>query len=175
MQSNRRVAGAKIPEKELIDAKGKHVVVIGGGDTGADCVGTANRQGAKSILQIEVLPKPPACRPENQPWPKYPMLLKTSSSHEEGCERKWEVITNKFIGKNNRVEKIVAESCGKAFEISADLVLLAIGFLHPERPVLLDSQKGVFVAGDMRRGPSLVVWAIYEGLQAANAIDKYLL
>ncbi|MCX5750413.1 MAG: glutamate synthase subunit beta [Candidatus Saganbacteria bacterium] len=195
MQSNRRVAGTKIPAKDLIDAKGKNVVVIGGGDTGADCVGTARRQGAKSITQIEVLPKPSACRPENQPWPGYPAIFKTSSSHEEGCNRHWEVVTKEIIGKNGQVQKIVAEACGKELQIEADLVLLAIGFLHPEQNGLLEnlkvafsergnvktdenyitSVKGVFSAGDMRRGQSLVVWAIYEGRQAAQAIDKYLL
>jgi glutamate synthase (NADPH/NADH) small chain len=195
MQSNRRVAGEKIPAKELIDAKGKNVVVIGGGDTGADCVGTAHRQGAKSITQIEVLPKPSACRPEGQPWPMYPMIFKTSSSHEEGCERHWEVATKQFIGKNGQVQKIAAEICGKELQIEADLVLLAIGFLHPEQSGLLEelkaafdqrgnvktdenymtSIKGVFSAGDMRRGQSLVVWAIYEGVQAAFGIDQFLL
>jgi len=182
---------------KLISAKNKKVVVIGGGDTGADCVGTANRQGAKCVIQIEVLPKPPEQRPENQPWPKYPMLLKTTSSHDEGCERHWSISTKQFIGKNGSLNKLLCfnEETKKEFEIEADLTILAIGFLHPEHNGLLDnigleydqrgnvktdtsymtSKKGVFCAGDMRRGQSLIVWAIYEGRQAAVAIDKYLM
>ncbi|MBU0629657.1 MAG: glutamate synthase subunit beta [Candidatus Margulisbacteria bacterium] len=210
-QSNRRVAGAKISDNELIDAKGKKVVVIGGGDTGSDCVGTANRQGAACVVQIELMPKQPDCRPEGQPWPKYPMLLKTTSSHEEGAERQWQVTTKKFIGENGAVGKIICaqvdfskrdekgcvimrEVPGSEFEVEADLVFLALGFVHPEKSGLLESLKvafdqrgniktddkyqtsvkGVFSAGDMRRGQSLIVWAISEGRRAARAVDGYL-
>jgi glutamate synthase (NADPH/NADH) small chain len=185
-QSNRRIAGEKIPKDQLIDAKGKKVVVIGGGDTGADCVGTANRQGAACVVQIDLLPQPPECR----------------DSHEEGAERQWSILTKKFVGKNGKVKKLscvrlkpdMKEIPGSEFEIEADLVILAIGFLRPEHNGLLSSlgvefdNRGnvktdinymtsvnkVFSAGDMRRGQSLVVWAIYEGRQAAKAIDKYL-
>jgi len=175
-------------------------VVIGGGDTGADCVGTAHRQGAKSVVQIEVLPKPPACRTPAYPWPQYPLLYKTSSSHEEGGIREWSVSTKRFIGRDGQVEKLLCqrtapEKYGEEFEIEADLVLLAMGFLHPEHNGLvkdlgleLDSKgsvktdenymtrvKGVFSAGDMHRGQSLVVWAILEGRRAAHYIDKYLM
>ncbi|MFH1868362.1 MAG: glutamate synthase subunit beta, partial [Candidatus Omnitrophota bacterium] len=148
-QSNRRVTGEKIAKDELIDAKGKRVVIIGGGDTGADCVGTAHRQGASCVVQIEVLPKPLECRGEDYPWPKYPLLLKTSSSHKEGGERHWAVMTKRFIGKKTQVKRLQCvkvefpktadKSCpvmrevpGSGFNIDADLVILAIGFLHPE-------------------------------------------
>lgn len=194
IQSNKRVAGANAQEKDIIDAKGKIVVVIGGGDTGADCIGTANRQGAKCVIQVEILPKPPEKRPENQLWPKYPMILKTSTSHEEGCERHWLVTTKRFEGDNGRVKKLICEKEGKPFEIEADLVILAMGFLHPEEKGLVEnlklkldergnirtddaymtSKKGVFAAGDARRGQSLIVWAIAEGMAAARSIDKYL-
>ena len=210
-QSNRRVAGDKIDEKDIIDARGKSVVVIGGGDTGADCVGTANRQGAGSIVQIEVLPMPPKERPEDQPWPTYPRLFKTSTSHEEGCERMWQVLTKEFIGRDGKVVGLrcvkvewekdetgrwqMKELKGTEFELKADLVLIAIGFVGPEHEGLLDdlgveydarsnvktnerfmtSVKGVFAAGDMRRGQSLIVWAISEGRKAAHYIDEYLM
>ena len=211
-QSNVRSSGEKVPKDELIDAKDKKVVVIGGGDTGADCVGTANRQGAACVAQIEVLPKPYECRPSNQLWPNYPMLLKTTSSHEEGGERSWEVLTKKFIGEKGIVKKLScvkvefsemdAKSCpvmkeipGSEFEIEADMVILAVGFLHPEHSGLLTdlnvefdkrgnvktgedyktSVEKVFSAGDMRRGQSLVVWAISEGRRSAHYIDKYLM
>ena len=196
IQSNKRVAGNKIPEGQLIDAKGKKVVVIGGGDTGSDCVGTANRQGASGIVQIELLPKPPVTRSSDQPWPKYPLILKTSTSHGEGCTREWSVLTKEFIGENGHVIKLscdrinpaMKEIHGSGFEIEADLVILALGFVHPEpMDVELDkrgniktdenymtSKKGVFSAGDMRRGQSLIVWAISEGRSAAQSIDKYL-
>lgn len=193
MQSNRRISGGTVAEP--IDAKGKKVVVIGGGDTGSDCVGTALRQGASCVVQIEVLPKPTEDRPANQPWPKYPNILKTSSSHEEGCERMWSVSTKKFIGENGKVNAILCEHDGKEITLSADMVVLAMGFLHPQHEGLLDdlklrydqrgnvstdnnymtSQKGVFSAGDMRRGQSLVVWAISEGRRAAYSIDKFLM
>jgi glutamate synthase (NADPH/NADH) small chain len=210
-QSNMRVSGLEFPEGELIDARGKKVVVIGGGDTGADCVGTANRQGAICVVQIEVLPQPPECRPEDQPWPKYPMLLKTSSSHEEGSQRHWAILTENFGGENGVVKKLdcvkveferpPGNACpvmkkvpGSGFCIEADLVVLAVGFVHPEHKGLLGelgveydqrgnvktdggyktSVKKVFSAGDMRRGQSLIVWAIAEGREAAAAIDGYL-
>lgn len=213
VQSNRRVAGEKIPAGQLIDAQGKKVVVIGGGDTGSDCVGTAHRQGASCVVQIELLPRPSDCRPENDPWPKYPFILKTSSSHEEGGERKWSILTKRFIGEKDAVKKLscvevrfspekdkkncplMKEVAGSDFEIEADLVVLALGFLHPEQAGLLKqlgtefdsrgnvkaaenfmtSRKGVFCCGDMRRGQSLIVWAISEGRKAARAIDAYLM
>ncbi|MDP2911578.1 MAG: glutamate synthase subunit beta, partial [Candidatus Omnitrophota bacterium] len=182
--------------RNSIDAKGKKVVVIGGGDTGADCVGTAHRQGAVCVTQIEVLPKPGECRTETYPWPKYPLLLKTTSSHEEGCERYWSISTKKFMGEKGNIKKLLCEKIpGSEFEIEADLVILAVGFLHPEHSRLLadlnvefdnrgnvktgenymTSVDKVFSAGDMRRGQSLVVWAISEGRRSAYFIDKYLM
>lgn len=211
VQANRRVAGERIPEAEAIDAKGKKVLVIGGGDTGSDCVGTAHRQQASCVVQIELLPRPGECRPAGQPWPQYPMLLKTSTSHEEGGERKWSILTKAFIGEEGRVKKLAcvqvefqrdAQGCnvmkevaGSDFEIEADLVILALGFLHPQKEGLINalglaldqrgnvkadgrfmtSKKRVFVCGDMRRGQSLVVWAISEGRRAARAIDEFLM
>jgi len=195
VQSNQRVSGEKIPKNKLIDAKGKNVVVIGGGDTGSDCVGTACRQGAKSVTQIEVLPKPTLERTKDMPWPSYPLLLKTSSSHEEGCDRCWSVKTKEFIGKLGKIRKLSCIKDGKNIEIETDLVILAIGFVHPEKKGLLSdlnvdldkrgnvktdkdyiaSVKGVFCAGDMRRGQSLVVWAISEGRSSACNIDRYLM
>ncbi len=211
-QSNRINYGEKIPRQNLINAKNKRAVVIGGGDTGADCVGTLNRQNASCVIQIEVLPKPPEARIGSCPWPKYPNLLKTSTSHEEGGERSWAVLTKRFVGENNKVKKVscvrvefvkdektncpvMKEIPGSGFEIEADLVILAIGFIHPEHSQLLkdlkvefDSRgnvktdakymtsiKGVFCAGDMHRGQSLVVWAISEGRLAAQGIDRYLM
>ncbi|MFA4984299.1 MAG: glutamate synthase subunit beta [Candidatus Omnitrophota bacterium] len=211
VQSNRRVGGEYIPGADIIDARGKRVVVIGGGDTGADCVGTAHRQGASCIIQIELMPQPPECRPKGQPWPQYPMILKTSSSHEEGGERRWSVLTKKFTGYGDALKKIscaqagferntsgcnvINEIPGSEFEIEADMVILALGFLHPQRQGLIEelglkldargnlstgadlmtSKKGIFAAGDMRRGQSLVVWAISEGRRAAHEIDSYLM
>lgn len=195
IQSNLRVAGRKIPADKIIDAKGKRVLVIGGGDTGADCVGTAHRQGAACVVQVEVLPKPPECRTPECMWPKYPLLYKTSSSHEEGGIREWSVTTKAFMGKNGHVKKISCSRDGKDFEIETDIIILAVGFLHPEHsPLLKDlgvefdnkgnvrtnefymtSRKAVFCAGDMRRGQSLIVWAISEGRRAAYNIDKYLM
>jgi len=211
-QSNARIAGEKISKEVLIDAKDKNVVVIGGGDTGSDCVGTAHRQGAACVTQIEVLPRPYECRTEIYPWPKYPLLLKTTSSHEEGGERHWAVLTKNFAGEKGFIKKLfcikvefpetIGSSCpvmkeipGSEFEIDADLVILAVGFLHPEHSGLLTdlnvefdkrgnvktganymtSVEKVFSAGDMRRGQSLVVWAISEGRQSAYFIDKYLM
>ncbi|MDD5072333.1 MAG: glutamate synthase subunit beta [Candidatus Omnitrophica bacterium] len=210
VQSNKRVSGIKIPSGKLIDAKGKKVVVIGGGDTGADCVGTAHRQGASCIVQIELLPQPPECRTKDFPWPKYPMLLKTTSSHQEGGDRYWSVSTKKFEGAGGKVKKLscvkveigrddkgcmlIKDVPGSGFEIEADLVVLALGFMHPEKELIsqlgveldprgsvktdehyLTSVKDVFAAGDMRRGQSLIVWAISEGRRAAHSIDKYLM
>jgi len=211
IQSNRRVSGEQIPPEQIIDAKGRQVVVIGGGDTGSDCVGTAHRQGASCVTQIEVLPQPPECRPENMPWPVYPLLLKTSSSHEEGGQRFWSVLTKRFRGENNEVKSLecvkvdfqkdesgcqqMKEISGSEFVIPADLIIIAAGFLHPEHSGLLEKLKvdfdprgnvktggdyltsipKVFSAGDMRRGQSLVVWAVSEGRRAACAIDKYLM
>ncbi|MCQ9206732.1 MAG: FAD-dependent oxidoreductase, partial [Omnitrophica bacterium] len=161
----------------------------------ANCVGIANRQGASCVVQIEVLPRPPECRTEDCPWPHYPMILKTSSSHEEGVTRKWSIVTKKFIGEGGRVKKILCEeTSGGEFEIEADLVILAIGFVHPEHNGLLDklgvkydkkgnvyagpnfmtTKEGIFTAGDMHRGQSLVMWAICEGLAAAGKINEYL-
>lgn len=211
IQANRRNNNEKVSAEQLIDAKGKKVVIIGGGDTGADCVGVANRQGAACVVQIEVMPKPAECRTDNYPWPKYPLLLKTSSSHEEGGERYWSVLTKQFIGENDRVKKLIctkvdfgqkdSKGCplmkelpDSEFEIEADLVILAAGFIHPEHNGLLKnlkikfdsrgnvatndkfmtSEKGVFSAGDMRRGQSLVVWAIHDGRRCAEDVDKYL-
>lgn len=211
-QANRKVAGEKVPFDKIMDAKGKKVVVIGGGDTGADCVGVANRQLAANVVQIEVLPKPPKHRTEAFPWPRYALLLKTTSSHEEGGERHWATLTQRFIGENGFVKKlscakvewikvegknqpVMKEIPGTEFVIEADLVILAVGFLHPEHSGLLadlrvaldergnvktdehyrTSVEKVFSAGDMRRGQSLVVWAISEGRRAAYCMDQYLM
>ena len=208
-QQNRVVAGDRVANQ--IMATGKHVVVIGGGDTGSDCVGTSNRHGAASITQFELLPQPPEA--ENKPltWPNWPIKLRTSTSHEEGCSRDWAVTTKRFEGRDGRVEKLVAartdwqrdsngqmrmvEIPGSEFEIKADLVLFAMGFTGPMAPLLdafdIDrdarsnaaantedyrtSLARVFAAGDMRRGQSLVVWAIREGRQCARAIDEFLM
>ncbi|MFA6142736.1 MAG: glutamate synthase subunit beta [Candidatus Omnitrophota bacterium] len=193
-RSNKKQAGEKLNKAAMIDAKGKKVVVIGGGDTGSDCVGTANRQGASCVVQIEVLAKPPEHRSSSHPWPKYPVLLKTTSSHEEGASRHWEVTTKRFEGIDGSVKKLLCAKGNGQLEIEADLVILAVGFLHPEHCGLLTDlrvsldERGnvktdasfmtsidkVFAAGDMRRGQSLVVWAISEGRRAAYNIDKYL-
>jgi glutamate synthase (NADPH/NADH) small chain len=203
IQSNKAISGMAVGEADVISAKGKRVVVIGGGDTGADCVGTANRQGAKSVTQIEILPKPPACRTKEMPWPEYPKLLKTASSHEEGCERKWSILTKKFIGAGGHVAKIhcvqvgddLKEISGTDFDLDADLVILAMGFIHPVHEGLIadlgvklnargaiaidqnfqTSIPKVFAAGDASRGASLVIWAIYEGRSAAREIDCFLM
>jgi glutamate synthase (NADPH/NADH) small chain len=209
VQQNRIMKGADIHKSELIAAYDKHVVVIGGGDTGADCVGTANRQGARSVTQLELLPKPPEHRTEKEPWPLWPKLLKTSSSHEEGCERMWNVLTEEFRGEGSvrSVEAVMVEWSaekksapsmkeieGSNFSIKADLVLLAMGFIHPVYSGIVDdlslgldqkgnikidgecmtTEKGVFAAGDASRGASLVVWAIEDGRRAADSIDRWL-
>ena len=203
-QQNRRVSGEPIGDVQPILAKGKHVVVIGGGDTGSDCIGTTIRQGALSVTNFEIMPQPPLHENKLLTWPDWPLKLRTSASHEEGAEREFAVMTQKFTGENERVKKLhcirVDEKMkpipGSEFEIEADLVLLAMGFVHPVHEGLVQSlgleldPRGnvrantndyrtsidkVFAAGDMRRGQSLVVWAIREGRQAAHAIDKFLM
>ena len=210
-QQNKRVAGDTISGDVSISAEGKHVIVIGGGDTGSDCVGTSNRHKAKSVTQIELLAKPPEGRSENDPWPKYPMILRTSTSHEEGADRKWSILTKEFISDgagNVKALRVVdikwdigysgkpefKEIEGSERDLPCDLALLAIGFVHGETEKItekveieLDTRgnvntnnyqtniENVFAAGDMRRGQSLVVWAIAEGREAARAVDKYLM
>lgn len=209
-QQNKANAGDRIAKQ--LSAKGKHVIVIGGGDTGSDCVGTSNRQGAASVTQFELMPKPPESEDKAVVWPYWPLKLRTSSSQEEGCERDWAVSTKTFEGKGGKVEKLVAvrvewfkdkatgqmkmrEVEGSQFELQADLVLLAMGFVSPVQGMLkafgvdtdnrgnakadtenyATSVDKVFAAGDMRRGQSLVVWAIREGRQCARAVDEYLM
>jgi glutamate synthase (NADPH/NADH) small chain len=211
-QQNRVNAGDYIPPEQRITAEGKRVAIIGGGDTGADCLGTVIRQGAKEVYQIELMPKPPLERDElTQPWPTYPMILRTSSAHEEGGIREWSINTKWFEGdEHGNVRRLHAvrlewytdssgrrqfrEIPGSEFSLEVDLVLLAMGFLHPQHDGLLDSLgveydergnvktinyatsvPGVFAAGDMRRGQSLIVWAISEGREAAHYVDKYLM
>ncbi|MDC3023882.1 glutamate synthase subunit beta [Alphaproteobacteria bacterium] len=200
---NKVVSGEIIKKDQIISAKNKHVVVIGGGDTGSDCIGTSIRQGAKSVKQIEIMPMPPKMENKELTWPNWPLKLRTSSSQQEGVKRDWSVLTKSFEIKHN---KLVGLNCVKIdnkfneiknsnFKIKADLVLLAMGFVHPikkgpieELKLKLDnrgnisateenyltSDRKVFAAGDSRRGQSLVVWAIKEGREAANAIHKYL-
>jgi glutamate synthase (NADPH/NADH) small chain len=211
-QNNKRVAGDNLEPTQLIHAQGKHVVVIGGGDTGSDCVGTSNRHGAISVTQLELLGKPPLERDASTPWPNWPMQLRTSSSHEEGCERQWAILTKAFIGDENNnlkalqlvdIEWITNKETGRTEpkekeetlrEIPCDLAFIAAGFLHPQQEGMLQQlgidldQRGnvkdntyqtnidhIFTAGDMRRGQSLVVWAISEGREAAHAVDSYLM
>ena len=186
-QQNRRLAGKTFDKESLVSAKGKRVLVIGGGDTGSDCIGTSHRQGAKSVTQIEIMPKPPVgCNPAT-PWPQWPVVLKTTSSHEEGCERRWCLASNRFIGKNGHVCGVEVEEVewipaadggrptmaptGRKEVIEADMVLLAMGFLKPEQP---EFPENVFVAGDAAAGASLVVRAIDSGRKVAAAIDEYL-
>ena len=194
---NRAVAARwVVDENDSLSAKDKNVLVIGGGDTGSDCVGTAIRQGAASVTQIEIMPKPPVGKNPETPWPFYPNVLKTSSSHEEGCERRWSLATERFIGKDGSVCAVEVKSTesGKKETLKADLVLLAMGFVHPEHTglvenlqLLLDTRKNiasneiqqtsvanVFVAGDATSGASLVVRAIASGRKAAKAINEYL-
>jgi len=205
-QSNRRVAGDDIREGTEILATGKDVVVIGGGDTGSDCVGTSIRQGARSVTQIEIMPKPPEGRTDETPWPTHPgpRMLSTSTSQAEGAVRAWAVMSKEFLADDEGALRAIRAARadwskgapkdieGSEFELPAQLVLLAMGFLHPEHAVLDDfgvatddrgncassgyatSRAGVFVAGDMRRGQSLVVWAISEGRECARAVDEYL-
>ncbi len=206
-QQNRRVSGELILDDTEILAAGKHVVVIGGGDTGADCVGTSNRQSAASITQMEIMPEPPEHEDKATTWPDWPLKLRTSTSHDEGCQREWAVATKSFEGKSGKVTALNAvrldwgpdgmrEISGSDFKIKADLVFLAMGFVNPMHTGMLDglgveydgrgnvladtlnyatSIDKVFAAGDMRRGQSLVVWAIREGRQCAHAIDEFLM
>ncbi|MET0086636.1 MAG: glutamate synthase subunit beta [Sedimenticola sp.] len=213
--NSRRVQGDVIPEEEFISAEGKRVLVIGGGDTGSDCIGTSNRHGAVSVTQIEIMPQPPEKEEKGTTWPYWPNKMRTSTSQEEGCERMWCVATKEFLDDGNgnvtgaRCVKVEWENVdgswkmneveGSEFELKADLVTLAMGFVHPvhegmlkELAVDLDERgnvrgdtggdnayktsiDGIFAAGDMRRGQSLVVWAIREGRQCARAVDEYLM
>ncbi len=213
--NSRRVQGDEIPDEDFISAAGKDVVVIGGGDTGSDCIGTSNRHGALSVTQLEILPKPPEKEDKGLTWPNWANKLRTSSSHEEGCERMWSVTTKRFVGENGKLTAVVCakvewnqdesgnwqmtEVEGSEFELKAELVTLAMGFLHPVHSGMLEqlgvsldvrgnvkgstegagsyktSVDGVFAAGDMRRGQSLVVWAIREGRQCAVSVDEYLM
>ena len=211
-QSNRRIFGDEFDESDIL-ATDKHVVVLGGGDTGSDCIGTAHRQGAKSVTSIELLERPPDQRSPLTPWPQWPLMFRTSSSHEEGGAREYAVLTQRFAGSEGRVKKLDAvhvefgkpdetgrpqmrEIPGSEISMPADLVLLAMGFVHPEHENLLTdlgveldprgnvaastkdfttSEPGVFAAGDCRRGQSLVVWAMWEGREAARAVDAYLM
>ncbi len=210
-QQNKRLAGAEVPEHESITAAGKHVIVIGGGDTGSDCIGTSIRQGAASVTQLEIMPKPPEKEDKALTWPDWPNKLRTSSSQDEGCRRDWSVTTRSLEGGNGQVNTIncarvewkqidgkmtMSDVAGSEFSLKADLVLLAMGFVHPihegmltELDMDLDprgnvlantddyktSVNNVFAAGDMRRGQSLVVWAIREGRQAARSVDEFLM
>ncbi|MBI3989892.1 MAG: glutamate synthase subunit beta, partial [candidate division NC10 bacterium] len=208
---NKRCKGDNIPDEAFITAQGKHVVIIGGGDTGADCLGTVHRQGAVSVHQLEILPRPPDQRALDNPWPQWPNIYRVSSAHEEGGERFYAVSTKRFLGDergcvraletvkvelthdNGRVA--FKEIPGTEFTLPCELVLLAMGFLGPERSGMLEqlgvkltdrgnvwrdenwmtSVPGVFTAGDMQRGQSLIVWAIAEGRSAARGVDKYLM
>ena len=210
-QGNRRCEGDTVPEATLISAKGKRVVIIGGGDTGSDCLGTAHRQGAASVTQFELLTRPPASRTPDNPWPLWPNIFRVSTAHEEGGERDYCISTHHFSGDDGRVKRLhgvrvefapgpngrptMRELPGTEFEMDVDLVLLAMGFLGPERNTMLaqlgvtitergtvaadantmTSTPGVFAAGDTARGQSLVVWAIAEGRQAARGMDAYLM
>ena len=187
-QQNRVLAGMEFKKDELVNAKGKDVLVIGGGETGSDCIGTAHRQGCKSVTQIEIMPRPVEgpCDPKN-PWPEYPRTLKTTSSHEEGCTRRWNINSLEFLGKDGRLTGVKVQEIdwkpnpeggrplmvekGKPEVIKCEMVLLAMGFLKPEQPKFADN---VFVAGDAATGASLVVRAMAGGHKAAEAVDKYL-
>lgn len=186
-QQNRVLAGQTFGKDERVTAKGKHVLVIGGGDTGSDCIGTSNRQGALSVTQIEIMPKPPVGNNPATPWPQWPVVLKTSSSHEEGCTRRWCLTSNKFIGKDGKLTGVEVEevewtpspdggrptmkATGKKEIIKADMVLLAMGFLRPEVP---EHPANIFYAGDAATGASLVVRCIAGGRKAAADIDQFL-
>jgi glutamate synthase (NADPH/NADH) small chain len=206
-QQNRRCEGDAVPDAELITAEGRHVVIIGGGDTGADCLGTAHRQGALSVHQFELLPRPPDARDADNPWPQWPRIFRSSAAHDEGGERLFSISTERFLddghGRVKALETIGVEVSrsgvtripGTERLIEADLVLLAMGFLGPERGGLLadlgvrltdrgnvwrderwmTSEEGIFAAGDMQRGQSLIVWAIADGRNAAAAVDAYLM
>ena len=209
MQQNKRNAGddeLRAAPQGSLTATGKHVIVIGGGDTGSDCVGTSNRQGAASVVQLEIMPKPPEKEDKALTWPNWPLKLRTSSSHEEGCERDFAVLTKRVVGDNDvsglecvRVEWVdgrMQEIPGSEFTLKADLILLAMGFVGPRKQGLVEqagvdldgrgnvaanvtdyqtSDPKIFACGDMRRGQSLVVWAIREGRQAARAVDEFLM
>jgi glutamate synthase (NADPH/NADH) small chain len=214
-QQNKRGAGdaeERAAPNGTLSAKGKHVVVIGGGDTGSDCIGTSVRQGAASITQLEIMPRPPEHEDKGLTWPDWPLKLRTSSSQEEGCERDWAVLTRRALGADGKIEALdcvrvewvkdasgrlqMQDVAGSAFQLKADLVLLAMGFLGPRKPGMIEqsgatldprgnlrantidyrtSIAGLFAAGDMRRGQSLVVWAIREGRQCARAVDEFLM
>ena len=211
-QQNKRVAGDSIPDNVAIVATGKNVVVIGGGDTGSDCIGTSNRQGADNVVQLEIMPEPPERIRSNPAWPYWPMVMRNSSSHEEGVDREFAVTTKEIVGENGKVKALrcarvewtkgddgrmqMNEIADGEFDIPADLVLLAMGFLGPEKKGLVDdlgveldergnvkvadnymsaSKPGVFSCGDARRGQSLVVWAIWEGRECARAVDEFLM
>ena len=203
-QQNRRVSGEPQDESNPILATGKHVVVIGGGDTGSDCIGTSFRQGALAVINFEIMPQPPLCENKLLTWPDWPLKLRTSASHEEGAARDFAVMTSKFSGENGAVRKLhcvrvdekIKPIPGSEFDLDADLVLLAMGFVHPVHEGMIESlglaldargnvkadtvayqssNPKVFSAGDMRRGQSLVVWAIREGRQCAHAVDKFLM
>jgi len=205
-QQNKRVAGDVVPPSSEILATDKHVIIIGGGDTGADCLGTSHRQKAASVTQFEIMPKPPDQRAGSTPWPLWPLMLRSETSHEEGGERVWSILTEKFEGDSNGNVQFLhtvdvgpppkfERRAGSENTYRADLVLLAMGFLGPVRQGMLEqlgveldergnvkcddnymsSLHGVFAAGDMRRGQSLVVWAITEGRKAARAVDQWLM
>jgi glutamate synthase (NADPH/NADH) small chain len=204
LQQNRRISNELVGDFEPILATGKHVIVIGGGDTGSDCIGTSARQRAASITQLEIMPKPPERENKMLVWPDWPLKLRTSSSHQEGAERDYSVMTQKFTGENGQIKKLHCIRVddhmklipSSEFELEADLVLLAMGFVHPVHDGMVKNlgikldQRGnidantvtyqssipkIFAAGDMRRGQSLVVWAIREGRQAAHSVDKFLM
>lgn len=186
-QQNRILAGSTFGKNELVNAKGKNVLVIGGGDTGSDCIGTSIRQGAKSVTQIEIMPKPPVGDNPLTPWPQWPNVLKTTSSHEEGCTRRWSLTSNKFIGKDGKLTGVEVEEVewlpnpeggrpimkptGKKEVIQAEIVLLAMGFLRPEKK---EYPRGTFIAGDAASGASLVVRAMASGRDIAEQVDNYL-
>jgi glutamate synthase (NADPH/NADH) small chain len=208
---NRRCEGDEVPDEQFITAKDKHVVIIGGGDTGADCLGTVHRQGARAVHQLELLPRPPDARTPANPWPLWPNIFRVSTAHEEGGDRLYAVATQQFDGDGHghvaalrtaTVEMVSQDGrldfnpiAGSEVEIKADLVLLAMGFLGPERGGMLDqlgvrltdrgtvwrdeqwmtSVPGVFTAGDMQRGQSLIVWAMAEGRSCARGVDTYLM
>ncbi|MYA53910.1 MAG: glutamate synthase subunit beta [Dehalococcoidia bacterium] len=208
---NKLVAGDDVPENEVISAAGKRVIILGGGDTGADCLGTVHRHGALSVKQWELLPRPPDARPPEPPWPTWPNIFRTSGAHEEGGDRDYSILTKEFTGEDGRLTALhgvrlewapgedgrmqMTEVPGSEFVEPVDLVLLALGFLGPERPGMLEqlgveltergnvaadenkmtSVPGIFTAGDMTRGQSLIVWAIAEGRDAARGIDRYLM
>jgi glutamate synthase (NADPH/NADH) small chain len=210
-QQNKLNAGESVDHSERITAEGKRVVILGGGDTGADCLGTAHRQGAEIVRQFEILPEPPVSRPSNNPWPQWPLILRSSGAHEEGGVRDYNILTKGLSGSDGVVDKLhgvrlawepdatgrpqMRELPETAFDVDADLVLLAMGFLHPERNGLVESlgveldprgniktdankmttREGIFAAGDASRGQSLVVWALAEGREAARGVDLYLM